>query len=317
MLISVIMPAYNAEKHIATSIDSVLAQTYTDWELIIVDDGSTDNTSAIVKEYVNTDERIKYIYQNNGKQAKARNKAIKNAKGDILAFLDSDDLWLPEKLEEAISILESTEFNMVCTDAWVVYGEIVYDKTIRMNIEERDYEGIDAFHYFLISNRVCTSTVVLQRSVLDEIGGFDENQLITPAEDYDLWLRILYAGYKIRSVSSPLSIYRMHEASSTTNDHAATISASVVVLKNLKGAQLPLNKFVSVRKNWIQRLVLRLDKGEDPKIVYGLVKKFFPGDYIFPWFLNFRTLVSPKFFYRVLSRYSKSRRGTNIGKIRL
>ena len=105
-LVSVIVPAYNAEKFVAETIESVQAQTYTHWELIIVDDGSTDQTADIIKEYVIKDSRIQYCYQTNGRQGKARNYAISKAKGTLLAFIDADDLWHPQKLEKQIHIFE-------------------------------------------------------------------------------------------------------------------------------------------------------------------------------------------------------------------
>src|ERR1700759_692275 len=97
-LVSVITPAYNAGNFIHETIDSVIAQTYTNWELIIIDDGSTDNTAAIVKQYVVRDSRIKYLYQQNGKQGKARNNGMTHSSGTIIAFLDADDTWTPHKL---------------------------------------------------------------------------------------------------------------------------------------------------------------------------------------------------------------------------
>jgi teichuronic acid biosynthesis glycosyltransferase TuaG len=93
------MPAYNAEKYIGDSIKSVLAQTYSNWELIVVDDGSTDGTAAVVREFVDRDNRIKYFYQENGRLGKARNTGIGHAAGPLIAFLDSDDLWVETKLE--------------------------------------------------------------------------------------------------------------------------------------------------------------------------------------------------------------------------
>src|SRR5262249_61710555 len=105
-LVSIIMPAYNAGKYIADSIQSVLAQTYSDWELIVVDDGSTDNTATVVQQFVTRDSRIKYFFQENGRLGKARNTGIKNASGSLIAFLDSDDLWLETQLELSFQPLE-------------------------------------------------------------------------------------------------------------------------------------------------------------------------------------------------------------------
>ena len=105
-LVSIIMPAYNASKYIAESVDSVLAQTYQNWELIIIDDGSKDNTAEIIGKYVNNDKRIKFIQQKNAGSAAARNNGIRYAQGRYIALLDADDLWLPEFLDKQIECME-------------------------------------------------------------------------------------------------------------------------------------------------------------------------------------------------------------------
>src|SRR5690625_4333075 len=106
-LVSVITPAYNAERFIEETIESVLQQTYSEWEMIIVDDRSTDNTVAIIERYVKKDDRIKLIeLPDNSGSAVARNTAMDHARGRYLAFLDSDDLWLPEKLERQLKFMQ-------------------------------------------------------------------------------------------------------------------------------------------------------------------------------------------------------------------
>ena len=114
--ISIIMPAYNAEKFIRESITSVLQQTYSNWELIIVDDGSTDNTKKIIQAFAQQDGRIHYIYQPNGKQGKARNAGIRHASGDLIAFLDADDLWTKDKLEKQGSLIRRTNADLIFSD---------------------------------------------------------------------------------------------------------------------------------------------------------------------------------------------------------
>src|SRR5215471_21565982 len=111
-LISVIMPAYNAEQFISESINSVINQTYRNWELIIVDDGSTDKTKEIITEFQKANQRIKYFYQQNSKQGKARNTGIENSKAGLIAFLDADDLWVPEMLETQFDLLKKTGANL-------------------------------------------------------------------------------------------------------------------------------------------------------------------------------------------------------------
>ncbi|MFZ1798893.1 MAG: glycosyltransferase family 2 protein, partial [Chitinophagaceae bacterium] len=112
-LISIIMPAYNVEKFIERTIKSIIAQTYKHWELIIIDDGSTDGTKKIIDTYLNIDTRIKYVYQENGRQGKARNKGIENAQSDLIAFMDADDMLLPEMLQEQFTLLKQTNADLV------------------------------------------------------------------------------------------------------------------------------------------------------------------------------------------------------------
>jgi len=122
-LVSVIMPAYNAEKYIAESIESVLAQTYEQWELLIIDDGSADRTKAIAESYAVRDERIQYIFQLNGKQGRARNKGIAAAHGEMIAFLDADDIWLPSKLEVQVAEMKEKGADLVFADTCSINEE--------------------------------------------------------------------------------------------------------------------------------------------------------------------------------------------------
>ncbi len=104
-LVTVVIPAYNREKFLPETIESVRTQTFQDWELIIVDDGSTDDTATIVSQLSKTDHRIRYIWQQNSERAVARNRGIKESRGAYIAFLDSDDLWLPNKLEKQVNTI--------------------------------------------------------------------------------------------------------------------------------------------------------------------------------------------------------------------
>ena len=116
-VVSVIMPAYNASNYVQEAINSVIGQTYSNWELIIVDDGSTDATSSIIAQYRNHDNRIKSFYQDNGKQGKARNLGIEYARGIYVAFLDADDFWLPEKLEIQLEEIQLKNVDLVRYDS--------------------------------------------------------------------------------------------------------------------------------------------------------------------------------------------------------
>ena len=130
-LVSVIMPAYNAEKYISESIDSVLAQSYQNWELLITDDRSSDNTQRIVEDYCINDKRIKlFINKENGGAGVARNNSIKEANGRFIAFLDSDDQWLPEKLNKQITFMLKNNYAFTFTAYQKIKGKQLLSKVI-------------------------------------------------------------------------------------------------------------------------------------------------------------------------------------------
>jgi len=178
---SVIIPTYNRSKFIKKAIDSVLNQTFKDFELIVVDDGSTDETSFILEEYEN---KIIPLKQANLGVSKARNRGLKKAQGKYLAFLDSDDVWMPEKLEEHYLFIQKHPKILIhqTDEIWFRNG-----KRVNPKFKHLKQEG----NIFLPSLDVCLispSAVVIKKSLLDKYGLFDES--LPACEDYDLWLRI-------------------------------------------------------------------------------------------------------------------------------
>ena len=182
--VSVVIPTYNSARFIVETLESVFAQTYRDYEVIVVDDGSTDNTKEVLKPYMS---RIRYIYKENGGPASARNVGIKNARGEYIAFLDSDDLWLPEKLEKQIRYFEEhPEIGMVFADC-IRFGEEV------SNTSRNDTKQLisnDMFVNIWWYNIVPTSTVMVKRVCFDKVGLFNESREIEGTEDKEMWLRI-------------------------------------------------------------------------------------------------------------------------------
>ena len=215
-LVSVIMPAYNAEKYIAEAIHSVIQQTYTNWELIVIDDGSADRTAFIVKDLIGGNDRIKYLYQDNGGQGKARNNGLKHAKGEYIAFLDADDLWVPDKLLIQIRMMSGTRSDLIFCDAYVFEGKPGSEK--RININPGYYRGEEAVHKFLFCNYIPILTVLVKRSALEKVNGFSEAKEIQNAEDYHLWLRLLINGNLFLGIDTPLAYYRIHLASATSGE---------------------------------------------------------------------------------------------------
>ncbi len=207
-LVSIIMPAFNAEKTILESIESVLSQTYRNWELIVINDGSLDRTSAVVLAI--NDERLRLIEQENGGVAKARNNGINNAKGEYIAFLDSDDLWLEDKLEKQVSVLVVGKHVMCYSKTWCFRDSLnqISDSfvNIAMNFEDKDK--------ILIYDFIPTLTVLISKEVLDEVGCFDET--LRGTEDWDLWIRVLQK-YEAIYLEEFLAKYRMSKTGLSGN----------------------------------------------------------------------------------------------------
>lgn len=206
--VSVIIPAYNREKFIARAIQSVLAQIYGDYEIIVVDDGSTDNTANIVKQFGG---KVKYILQPNGGSASARNRGIKESQGEYIAFLDSDDFWVPEKLNEQVKVLDNNP------NVGIVYAKmpIVNEKGEQVGMKPSQPSGKNFKELLEIWGDIPTSTVLTRRECFDKAGFFDTS--LKTMQDIDMWLRIarLYDLYEIEG--KVLAYYYRHSGQITQN----------------------------------------------------------------------------------------------------
>ncbi len=222
--ISVIMPAYNAVQYISESIQSVIDQSYKNWELIIVDDGSIDDTAKIVKDFANRESRIKYFYQKNSRQGKARNLALKHADGDYIAFLDADDLWHPLKLEKQIFFLKSKNADLVFCDS-SIFNEDPMKPIGKLGVKAGYFFGNEGIKLFLESNRIPLLTVLVKREKVLQVNGFTEVLEIQNAEDYHLWLKLLSNNNKFYASDELLAYYRKHSYQSTANDSYSTFQA--------------------------------------------------------------------------------------------
>lgn len=202
-LVSVIVPVYNRENYVGETLDSILQQTYKDIEIIAVNDGSTDNSLLVLKEYKEKyPGKIVIIDQQNQGQVKSRNNAIMQANGEYIAFLDSDDLWLPEKLEKQIPLFVNN-VGLVYSGIYNIDDE---GSIIDTELCQRDMRG-DIYLKLLIKNRMTGGTVVLRRDVIDKVGMFDVD--FAAAENWDLWIRVC-RYYTADFVNEPLVKYRKH-----------------------------------------------------------------------------------------------------------
>lgn len=224
---SVVVPAFNAERTIAATMRSVLMQTRSDFELLVVDDGSTDATAERV-EGLAGDPRVRLLRQENSGVATARNSGIAAARGRFVSFLDSDDLWLPSYLETMGDALDANDdAGLAFTDAWV------WDEHVRRFARQTIMvtgnppvvvpdDPRELFRLLLAGNFVYTSATV-RRSVLAEVGGF--NGAVSPAEDWELWLRVAAHGHRAVRPAGVLCVHRVR-AGSLSSDRGVMLAAA-------------------------------------------------------------------------------------------
>jgi glycosyltransferase involved in cell wall biosynthesis len=207
--VSVVMPACNAATTIAASIDSVLAQDFADLELIVVDDGSTDATADIVRAVA--DPRVRLLQQQNKGVSVARNRAIAAARADLIAFLDADDLWRPDKLARQVALLRARPEVGLCYTAQTIIDRD--GKMISHYAAKPDYRG-RCLPVLLRSNGLGLSTVLTRAALLRELGGFEPS--LRHCEDWDLWIRIATKA-ELDYIEDELTLYRFHPGSATAD----------------------------------------------------------------------------------------------------
>ena len=194
--ISVVIPAYNGARTIAATIDSVLRQSREDFELIVVDDGSTDETADLVEDLLRSDPRARLVRQPNGGTAAARNTGLDQARGELVSFLDNDDLWMPEYLARMSSALEREPgAGLSYTDAWILDDRT---KRVRTKTALQFFPAVSprapaaTVLRALLKTNFIMSSVTARRQALVEVGGFDPK--LSGVDDYDLWIRVVASG---------------------------------------------------------------------------------------------------------------------------
>jgi glycosyltransferase involved in cell wall biosynthesis len=224
-LVSVIIPTYNSADYLPAAIESALAQTYSYKEIIVIDDGSTDNTRFAVQPFK---DKIVYIQKENQGPASARNSGIMNSKGEFIAFLDADDIWLPGKIKAQVEFFrQNPDFSLVHTNTWIMEnGDTCYPTFVSLKPPSGN-----AFNTLFLSNHISTLTVMLKRDCLEGLNGFDENKALIGLEDYDLWLRIALK-HKIGYLDEILSVYRIHDAN--ISDESKLIQSNLFLIEKLE-----------------------------------------------------------------------------------
>ncbi|MFM9265286.1 glycosyltransferase [Tychonema sp. BBK16] len=229
--VSVIIPAYNCDRYIVQAIESVFNQTYKNWEIIVVDDGSTDNIRQILEPY---SDLIQYIYQENQGAAIARNNACKLAKGEFLAFLDGDDFFLPEKLEKQIACFEADPSLDMLQNGWLIVDKNGKDLYPAMPWNEAPKLDLEAF---VIHKSVRPSAMMLRREWWERLGGFDPR--FPPTEDLDFALRLALKGCKSVWLKEILTCYRQHDSNLMASGSKVMKSMEIVMEQFFARLDLP------------------------------------------------------------------------------
>ena len=278
-LISVVISAYNAEQFLDETLESVLSQTYENWECIIVNDGSTDNTESIAKKWCEKDARFCYFYKENSGVSDTRNLGIKEARGEYIAFLDADDLYMPNFLKVCLENLVEKDVDLVAPkmlEFWNVQNGVIEDE------DKKDYlySGKEGIALFLHSNRL-TMALLCKKSVMDEVGGFTWHK---KAEDLHCWLKVLFAGYKIYRIDETLLLYRLVENSMSSTDRNCSKEVFEIIYR-FKDEILSLDIDLQIYINhWLRKYVFLQDEignilpniSERMAYVNTILPNFFP-----------------------------------------
>lgn len=228
---SIIIPTYNSEKYIEECIESALSQSYQQFEIIVVDNNSTDSTVELINQF-NSDKIKVFDIRNHGVIAASRNYGISRATGDYIAFLDSDDKWYANKLEVCAKYLEKHEF--ICHKMDGIHKKKTFF----------DGQALNFNRLFLRGNCVATSSVVMTKDIIDKFGGFSEERDLVTVEDYDLWLKLAWNGVNMYTMELFLGYYRKHDNNSS---NYTSYSNGIASLMENWANRLPI-PFVIARK---------------------------------------------------------------------
>jgi GT2 family glycosyltransferase len=261
--VSVIIPAYNAAKFVGRTLQSLRDQTFGDFEAIVVDDGSSDDTASVVQQVVEADPRFRLIRQANGGVAAARNRAIAEARGRYLANLDSDDMWLPTFLERTTAVLEGAGDEVVFVFARTLWID-EHDRLLAQTAQP--LPSVVGYHELLTRNPVGNGSAMLMRTAaVRAIGGYDEGLVrdFGQTEDWQLLLQLSWRG-RVATVAEPLVLYRiLPQSSSHALERSARAALEVIRRCQADGPPLPRRDYWTARSLtlfWLARRAFRLGR---------------------------------------------------------
>jgi len=294
MKVSIIIPTYNGAKYLPQAVESILAQTYDQYEIVIIDDGSTDQTKDIVSDFIDSyPGKIRYIYQDNAGVSVARNTGIQNSKGRYIAFLDSDDQWLSQHLEKSVMAIESQPSTGLVHSNLTRVTES--GKTIETPVKNEKYVSGKIFEpLFLRKGNIACSTVLFKKECCEKVGYFDEQLTRLGCEDREMWLRIAQQ-YEIYYIDEVLVHYRVHETN-FSRDHERMFKARCYVIDKFcsNGTNHRLRKLALARiyRDMGDEFLL-LNNFDEAKKWYTKSIAFAPLTF-WPWVNLFKSLLKMK-----------------------
>lgn len=292
-LFSVIMPAYNAATFITEAIVSVMLQSEQAWELIVVNDGSTDNTRELLQPYVQADKRIVYTELIHSGQGTARNKGVELAVGPFIAFLDADDIWETDFLREQHALINQAGADLVYANCNYIGNRInpVRSGRYSRHLYLKGRTGISAL---LRNNDVPLSTVLMKKSSFLNCGGFKENTGIQYAEDFDLWIRLLGNGCVFIGNQKILAKYRLHAAQSSRSSVNRYEQMLAVIHSIPEELQLEQEKKTALAI-WLRRLLVASKRSGNQELLMQLT--YLPSSSV-RFICRFSALIMPPFLLR-------------------
>jgi teichuronic acid biosynthesis glycosyltransferase TuaG len=217
--VSIVVPAYNASRYLPATLDALLAQDGVAFEVIVVDDQSTDATAALVTGRASADARVRYLRtdHNFGGPAGPRNLGVEHARAPWVAFCDADDLWHPRKLLLQLACARATQARLVCTAIEDFADGTDPEISLRQVSEQPEHRQLGHVQTML-KNRIATSSVLCRRAAIEAAGGFDTDRSLVAVEDYDLWLRLMeQPDMRVVRIGEPLVAYRRLPGSLSAN----------------------------------------------------------------------------------------------------
>lgn len=251
-LVSIVIPTYQNCNKLKIALNSVLSQTYKNYEVLIMDDGSTDGTREMVHSF--KDARIFYNWQkNSGGPAKPRNRGIKFAKGNWIAFLDSDDYWKPDKLEICMKYANN-QVDLIHHNLQIISNKPRFFG--RKIARTRKLKKPILIDLLINDNLICNSSVIVRKNLLDKVGGFNENKNLVAAEDYNTWLRIAKLTDQFIYLPFTLGYYYVHSGSLSDKDMSFSQKSAVEEFLSILNEKQKLNletriRYISARFNYL------------------------------------------------------------------